>query len=104
MTKNLQLSDFKVNTKYYITLHAPFRTNTLYLRVIIHDLLPKASPDVVDYITFSTLPSSKHILDECGFNSVSVPLPCIENNVETLHGILDKVFIDDVIYLIEQYL
>jgi hypothetical protein len=43
------------------------------------------------------------MIEECGLNSVAVPLPCIKK-VETLHDILDKLFIDDIIYLINEYI
>ena len=99
----VSLSNFKINHKYYISLQPPFRKKELKLRVIIHKLEPKVNLNVVDYITLSTLSSSKDIIDECGFNQVAVPLPCIKK-VESLHDILNDVFLDDIIYLINEYI
>jgi hypothetical protein len=94
---------FKLNHKYYISFLPPLRTKELSLRMKVHELTPKSGTCIVDYITFSTLSSSKDMIEECGLNSVAVPLPCIKK-VETLHDILDKLFIDDIIYLINEYI
>ena len=98
----VRLSDFKVNNKYYITFNAPFNEKETNLRIIVHELIPKINPNAVDYINFSTMSSSKDVINECGFNSVSVPLPYI-TKVETLHNIINDKFIDDVIFLINEY-
>ena len=99
----IHISNFKVNHKYYISFLPPFHRKELNLRIIVNKLEPKTRPELVDYITFSTLKSTKDIIDECGLNQVAVPLPCI-TKVETLHHILDNVFIDDIIYLINEYI
>jgi len=102
-SKLINTDRFKLNHKYYISVLPPFRTKQLSLRMTVHDLTPKSDTCVVDYITFSTLSSSKDMIEECGLNSVAVPLPCIKK-VETLHDILDNLFIDDIIYLINEYI
>tara|TARA_E500000331_G_scaffold286147_1_gene280847 strand:- start:115 stop:363 length:249 start_codon:yes stop_codon:yes gene_type:complete len=81
----------------------PFRNEELKLRVTIHELMPKMNPIVVDYIQISTLASSKDIIEECGLNPVTVPVPYIKK-VETLHEILNDIFIDDIIFLINEYI
>ena len=97
------LSNLKVNSKYYITIIPPFRINPYYMRVIIHELIATLNSDVPNYINFTTLLSSKDIITECGLNNIIIPLPCVQK-IETLHEILNKIFIDDVIFLIEQYI
>ena len=99
----MDVSDFKVNHKYYISFLLPFRIEELKLRIIVHKIEPKSSATLVDYITFSTLTSTKDIIVECGLNQVAVPLPYIKK-VETLYDILNNVFIDDIIYLINDYI
>jgi len=99
----IDLSNFKINHKYFISLLPPFGIEPLNLRIIVNKLEPKSRPELVDYITFSTLKSTKDIIDECGLNQVAVPLPCI-TKVETLHNILDNILIDDIIYLINEYI
>jgi hypothetical protein len=97
------IDKFKINHKYYITLDTPYDENKINLRIIIHDLIPKLGTDAVDYVIFFTLPSSKHIINSCGLNEIHMPLPYIKN-VQTLHDILKGVFIDDMIYLINQFI
>ncbi len=99
----ISLSNFKVNNKYYIDLQMPFRKKKLKLRITIHELMPKMNPNLVDYIQISTLSSSKDIIEECGLNPVTLPVPYIKK-VETLHDILNDVFIDDIIFLINEYI
>jgi len=98
----LEISDFKINKKYFITFSSPY-FNTLYLRIIINYIEPKLREDLVDYITFTTLPSSSNFINECMLNPIAVPLYYI-NKKETLKDILNKVLIDDIIYLIEEYI
>jgi hypothetical protein len=98
----VHISDFTVNHKYYINLQMPFRKDELKLRVIIHELIPKTNQGILDYIMMSTISSSKDIIDECGFNPVTIPLPCIKK-VLSLHDILNDIFIDDIIFLINEY-
>lgn len=97
------VSDFKLNNKYYISLMPPFRTKELKLRVIIHKLEIKSDTNPFDYVTFSILTSSNEIIDECGLNKVKMPLSCIKK-VETLSNILDKLFKNDIIYMIDEYI
>ena len=79
------------------------KVNEIKLRVIINELIPKMNPNTVDYITFSTLSSSKEFIKECGLNSVAIPLPYIKKT-ETLHDIFKNIFIDDIIFLINMYI
>ena len=99
----VDILDFKLHHKYYISLLPPFRNEELKMCVKINSIRPRSNSNLVDYITFTTLSSSKDFLEECGLNSVSVPLPCIKK-VESLHNILDKVLLDDMIYLINEYI
>ena len=98
----LNITDFKINNKYFITFESPY-FSTLQLRVIINKLEPKSREDLVDYITFSTLPSSKDLIDECKLNPIAVPLPLIIKK-ETLKDIFNRILIDDIIYLINEYI
>jgi hypothetical protein len=98
----VSLSKFKVNSKYYITFEMPCKKE-LELRVIIHELIPKTIPTVIDYIQLSTMSSSKDYIEECGLNPVTVPLPYITKVVD-LHDILNDIFIDDIIFLINEYI
>ena len=97
------LSNFKLNSKYYVTLIPPYRNCSYYLRIIIRELIPKLSVKATDYLVLETLISSKDLIPECVYNNISVPILCIKK-IETLHEILNKIFIDDVIFLIEQYI
>jgi|TARA_B100001063_G_C16771352_1_gene561829 major membrane immunogen (membrane-anchored lipoprotein) len=100
------LTNFKVNNKYYIILNMYNeynKVNEIKLRVIINELIPKMNPNTVDYITLSTLSSSKEFIKECGLNSVAIPLPYIKKT-ETLHDIFKNIFIDDIIFLINMYI
>jgi hypothetical protein len=81
----------------------PFGKYPYYLRIIIRELIPKLSVKATDYLVLETLTSSKDLIPECVYNNISVPLLCIKK-IETLHEILNQIFIDDVIFLIEQYI
>jgi hypothetical protein len=99
----VSLSKFKTNAKYYINLEIPCRKDELNLRVIIHEVIHKTNPNAVDHVLLSTLSSSKDIMEECGFNPITVPLPCIKKIIH-LHDILNDIFIDDILYLINEYI
>jgi hypothetical protein len=98
----LKVSDLKINNKYFITFNTPY-FETLYLRVIINKIEPKVRENLVDYITFRTLPSSKDFIDECRLNAVLVPIPYIIQK-ETLKDIFNNLLIDDIIYLIDEFI
>jgi hypothetical protein len=106
----IDLSNFKLNEKYFITIQMPLQTKELKLRILVHELIHepylnflKPNTYIIDHIRFNTSILCKDIIDECGYNFVVVPLPCIKK-VESLHDILDKIFIDDIIYLINEYI
>lgn len=99
------LSNFKINNKYYIILHMYDKNNIVYqlnLRVIIQELIPKITTNSNDYISLRTMSSSKEFIKECGLNSLVVPLLYIKQS-ETLYDIFKNKLIDDIIYLINQY-
>ena len=98
----LEVSDFKINKKYFITFSTPY-FDTLHLRIIINNIEPKLREDLVDYITFTTLPSSSNFINGCMTTPIGVPLSYISKK-ETLKDILNKVLIEDIIYLIEEYI
>lgn len=99
----VSISDLKQNGKYYITIFIPYHGYYMYnLRVCIVDVIPRKRPDLPDYITIATLPSSKDFLTECGLNPLTMPLEWIKK-VETTHDILGSIMIDDMIHLIDEY-
>ncbi len=98
----LKGTDFKVNEKYYIETDIPYLHN-VQLRIIINCIQLKSREELVDYITFTTLPSSKDLIDECQYNKIAIPISYIKKK-ETLKEILNNILIDDIIYLIEQYI
>lgn len=98
----LQASDFNINNKYFIIFKTPY-FQTLHLRVIIENIEPKIREDLIDYITFKTLPSSRDFINECRLNPIGVPLPYIIKK-ETLKDIFNNLLIDDIIYLIDEYI
>lgn len=97
----LKGTDFKVNEKYYIETDIPYLHN-VQLRIIINCIQLKSREELVDYITFTTLPSSKDLIDECQYNKIAIPISYIKKK-ETLKEI-NNILIDDIIYLIEQYI
>jgi hypothetical protein len=102
----VSLTNFKLNNKYYIILRIPNEYNNvdeIKLRVIINEIIPKMNPNAVDYITISTMSSSKEFIKECGLNSVAIPLPYIKKT-ETLNDIFKNIFMDDIIFLINMYI
>ena len=64
------LSNFKVNSKYYVTLIPPYRNCSYYLRIIIRELIPKLSVKATDYLVLETLTSSKDLIPECVYNNI----------------------------------
>lgn len=102
----IDVLDFKVNEKYFITIEHPLNKQLIDLRVRIHEIIPKLNPNSVDYIAISNLPSSKNFNKELRLeiNSIChIPLLLIKKK-ESLHKILNKVFIDDIIFLINEYI
>ena len=103
----VELADLKVNNKYFISMNVPTMKipeyKNLSLRVIINYIEPKSQEHLLDYVTFTILPSSKDLIDARKFNQFAVPLPLIIKK-ETLHDILNTIFIDDIIYLINEYI
>ena len=94
------------NIKYFVTLNVPNsfggpsrKCGVYYLRIKVLNIKPGP---FTDYITFETLESSKETLSECKYNPITVPANWIIH-AETLHTILDKLLIDDVIYMINTY-
>jgi len=100
------LIELEKNMKYFVTLNVPNscygplrKCGVYYLRIKVLNIKPGP---FTDYITFETLESSKETLSECKYNPITVPANWIIH-AETLHKILDKLLIDDVIYLINTY-
>ena len=100
----INISDFKINNKYYIKIiNATLVNPEIHSHVIINNLIPKFRSDLVDYISLSTLSSSKNFIENCGLNQIDVPLPLIRK-VESLYDIFNGVLLNDIIYNINQYL
>ena len=100
----INISDFKINNKYYIKIINSTLVNPqIHLYVIINNLIPKLRSDLVDYISLSTLSSSKNFIENCGLSQIDVPLPLIRK-VESLYDIFNGVLLNDIIYNINQYL
>ena len=99
----VSISDLKPNGKYYITIFIPYHGYYMYnLCVRIVDVIPRKRPDLPDYITIATLPSSRDFITECGLNPLTMPLEWIKK-VETIHDVLGSIMIDDMIHLIDEY-
>lgn len=101
----VSLTNFKVNNKYYIKLNIPNECNEvdeINLRVMINEIIPKMNPNAVDYITLSTMSSSKEVIKDCGLNMIAIPLPYIKKT-ETLDDIFKNIFMDDIILLVDMY-
>ena len=98
--------DFKVNEKYFITIEHPLNKQLIELRVRIHEIIPKFNQNSIDYIAILNLPSSKNFNKELrlDINSIChIPLLLIKKK-ESLYKILNKVFINDIIFLINEYI
>jgi len=105
----VQLDDLKKDGKYYATLdmpsllYGPYRDCGMHnVRIQVLKLKPSEYEYMPDYVTIQLLESGKNVLSECGRNPITIPL-CWIKKIETLHKIMNTKTIDDVIYLIEQY-
>lgn len=99
----VDIHQLKVNTKYYVTINIPYNIDTTYnLRVVINELHPSSTPDAVDYVQFKTIKNSGSVIPQLGYTNVSMPSEWILNS-ETLYGLLNGITLDDIIFLIDQY-
>ena len=105
----VKLDDLKTDRKYYAILNIPYLLYGPYqdcgihsVRIKVLKLKPREYEYMPDYVTIQLLESSKNVLSECGRNPITVPTGWIKK-IETLHKIMNTKTIDDVIYLIEQY-
>lgn len=100
------MTELTINKKYYVICKLPEYMNKniyLQLHILIHDIHINTQIIGCDYITISTTKNSKDIIDECGYNKLTLPLSCIQE-AQDLHNILDTLFIDDIIYVINSYI
>lgn len=105
----VKLDELKKMEKYYVTVDIPYTLNCPYrdcgmynLRIQVLKLKPSVHENIPDYVTIQVLESSKEGLSEYGRNLITIPVDWIKN-IETLHHIINTKSIDDMIYLIEQY-
>ena len=105
----VQLDDLKKDGKYYATLNIPYLLVGPYrdcgvhnLRIQVLKLKPSEYEYMPDYVTIQVMESSKDVISECGRNPITVPIFWIKK-IETLHNIMNTKTIDDMIYLIDQY-
>ena len=95
----ISLDDLKINEKYYLTVKTDY--NCEYeLRVVILNIIPKVKDDVPHYVVLRSIENSETSI--CGYGPISIPLDFIVNAV-SLQSILSDVTINDVIYLIDQF-
>jgi hypothetical protein len=95
----ISLDNLKVNEKYYVTVKTDY--NYEYkLRVVILNIMPKVNPDAPDYVVLRSIENSETSI--CGYGPISIPLDFIVSAV-SLQSILSDVTINDVIYLIDQF-
>jgi len=105
----VKLDDLKKDAKYYAKLDIPFLLYGPYrpcgvhnVRIQVLKFKPSKYEYIPDYVTIQVLESSKDILSECGRNPVTIPVDWIIE-IESLSNILDTKTIDDMIYMIDQY-
>ena len=93
-------NDLKINEKYYITVKTDY--NCEYeLRVVILDIIQQANPELPHYVVLKSIENSETSI--CGYGPISIPLQFIVRAV-SLQSILCDVTINDVIYLIDQFI
>jgi len=95
----ISLNDLKINEKYYITVKTDY--NCEYeLRVVILDIIQQANPELPHYVVLRSIENSETSI--CGYGPISIPLEFIVRAV-SLQSILSDIIINDVIYLIDQF-
>lgn len=98
------LTKLEKNKKYFATVNIPdcFNGNsTLHsLRFIVLNIKKNT---YTDYITIQVLQTTKDTISVCGYNPITIPIYWI-TQIQSLNNILDKILIDDIIYLIDQYI
>lgn len=105
----IDINQIEKNGKYYIKLNIPYidygpQSNCGYheLRIKVLNIKHRKEPYAFDYVTIQVLESSKDTISECGRNSITIPMHWIKE-IETLSQILQTKTIDDMVFLIEQY-
>lgn len=88
------MTSIQASNKYFITVK--YGNIEYNLRVFVVDML-------TDYVVLKTLESSHDIIPKCGNDYITIAREYI-TKAETLHSILNDVMIDDMIYLVNEYI
>lgn len=96
------VSDFQIDTKYYIMVRMPYDICGRYKQLHVQ-VLNLRECNGCEYVTFQVTESSKDNISESGRNPITIPLGWVRD-VQTLSSILNPKLINDAIYTIDQYL